>query len=30
VRVPREDDVIVTARGVEWLYPLNLRIATIR
>lgn len=30
VRVPLEDDAIVTARGVEWLYPVNQRIATIR
>jgi Xaa-Pro aminopeptidase len=26
VRVPLEDDAIVTERGVEWLYPVNNRI----
>ncbi len=23
VRIPLEDDAIVTERGVEWFYPLN-------
>ncbi len=26
VRIPLEDDAIVTGRGVEWLYPANQRI----
>ncbi|MCA0374759.1 MAG: M24 family metallopeptidase [Gemmatimonadetes bacterium] len=26
VRIPLEDDAIVTERGVEWLYPVNQRI----
>jgi Xaa-Pro aminopeptidase len=30
VRIPLEDDAIVTARGVEWLYPVNQRIALIK
>jgi Xaa-Pro aminopeptidase len=30
VRIPLEDDAIVTARGVEWLYPVNNRILLIR
>ncbi len=30
VRVPLEDDAIVTERGVEWLYPVNNRILLIR
>ncbi len=30
VRIPLEDDAIVTARGVEWLYPINQRILLIR
>lgn len=30
VRVPLEDDAIVTERGVEWLYPVNTGIRLIR
>lgn len=30
VRIPLEDDAIVTERGVEWLYPINERILRIR
>ncbi len=30
VRIPLEDDAIVTSRGVEWLYPANQRILLIR
>jgi Xaa-Pro aminopeptidase len=30
VRIPLEDDAVVTARGVEWLYPINNRILLIR
>jgi Xaa-Pro aminopeptidase len=30
VRIPLEDDAIVTDRGVEWLYPINERILLIR
>ena len=30
VRIPLEDDVIVTERGVEWLYPANDRILLVR
>ena len=30
VRIPLEDDAIVTARGVEWLYPANQRILLIK
>ena len=30
VRIPLEDDAIVTARGVEWLYPVNQRILLVR
>ena len=29
VRVPLEDDAIVTERGVEWMYPVNNRILLI-
>ncbi len=29
-RIPLEDDAIVTARGVEWLYPVNSRILFIK
>lgn len=29
-RIPLEDDAIVTARGVEWLYPVNERIRVIK
>ena len=30
VRIPLEDDAIVTERGVEWLYPANERILLIK
>ncbi len=30
VRIPLEDDAVVTSRGVEWLYPVNNRILLIR
>lgn len=30
VRIPLEDDAVVTARGVEWLYPVNRRILIIK
>ena len=30
VRIPLEDDAIVTERGVEWLYPVNEKILLIR
>jgi Xaa-Pro aminopeptidase len=30
VRIPLEDDAIVTERGVEWLYPVNERILLIK
>jgi Xaa-Pro aminopeptidase len=30
VRIPLEDDAIITARGVEWLYPVNQRIALVK
>jgi Xaa-Pro aminopeptidase len=30
VRIPLEDDAIVTQRGVEWLYPVNDRILLIK
>jgi Xaa-Pro aminopeptidase len=30
VRIPLEDDAIVTERGVEWLYPVNQRVWVIK
>ena len=30
VRIPLEDDAVLTARGIEWLYPINERILLIR
>jgi Xaa-Pro aminopeptidase len=30
VRIPLEDDAVVTERGVEWLYPSNQRILLIK
>ena len=30
VRIPPEDDAVLTARGIEWLYPVNERILLIR
>jgi hypothetical protein len=30
VRIPLEDDALVTERGIEWLYPANSRILLVR
>lgn len=30
VRIPLEDDALVTERGIEWLYPVNARILLIK
>jgi|TARA_B110000196_G_scaffold267500_1_gene241211 Xaa-Pro aminopeptidase len=30
LRIPLEDDAIVTTRGVEWLYPVNQKVLLIR
>jgi Xaa-Pro aminopeptidase len=30
VRIPLEDDAVVTERGIEWLYPVNNRILLIK
>jgi Xaa-Pro aminopeptidase len=30
IRIPLEDDGVVTERGVEWLYPVNSRVLLIR
>jgi Xaa-Pro aminopeptidase len=30
VRIPLEDDAVITARGVEWLYPINQKILLIK
>lgn len=30
LRIPLEDDAVVTERGVEWLYPINPRIQVIK
>jgi hypothetical protein len=30
LRIPLEDDAVITARGVEWLSPPNQRIGLIR
>ncbi|NIV18905.1 MAG: M24 family metallopeptidase [Woeseiaceae bacterium] len=30
LRIPLEDDAIVTSRGVEWLYPVNQEVLLIR
>ena len=30
LRVPLEDDAIVTSRGVEWIYPINPRLQVIK
>lgn len=30
LRIPLEDDAIVTERGVEWLYPVNQKVLLIR
>lgn len=30
LRIPLEDDAVVTERGVEWVYPVNQRIQLIR
>ncbi len=30
VRIPLEDDAIVTARGIEWVYPVNQHLRLVR
>lgn len=30
IRIPLEDDAVVTERGVEWLYPVNNRVLVIK
>jgi Xaa-Pro aminopeptidase len=30
LRIPLEDDAVVTERGVEWLYPINQRVFLIK
>lgn len=30
LRVPLEDDAVITERGVEWLYPINPRVLVIK
>ena len=30
VRIPQEDDAVLTARGIEWLYPINQKILLIK
>ena len=30
LRIPLEDDAIVTERGVEWVYPINQRVLLIK
>ncbi len=30
LRVPLEDDAVITERGIEWLYPINPRILVIK
>jgi Xaa-Pro aminopeptidase len=30
VRIPLEDDAVITTRGVEWLYPINQKILLIK
>ena len=30
LRVPLEDDAVLTERGIEWLYPVNDRILLVR
>jgi hypothetical protein len=30
LRIPLEDDAIVTERGVEWLYPVKNRVLLVR
>ena len=30
IRIPLEDDAVITERGVEWLYPVNNRILVIK
>lgn len=30
LRVPLEDDAIVTERGIEWLYPINPKVLVIK
>jgi hypothetical protein len=30
LRIPLEDDAMVTERGVEWVYPVNQRVLLIK
>jgi hypothetical protein len=30
LRIPLEDDAVVTVRGVEWVYPVNRRVLLIK
>ena len=30
LRIPLEDDAVVTERGIEWLYPINQRVLVIK
>ena len=30
LRVPLEDDAVITSRGIEWLYPINPRVLLIK
>jgi Xaa-Pro aminopeptidase len=30
IRIPLEDDAVITERGVEWLYPANSRLLIIK
>ena len=30
LRIPLEDDAVLTERGIEWLYPVNQKILVIR
>ncbi|MDZ7649805.1 MAG: hypothetical protein U5K54_23180 [Cytophagales bacterium] len=30
LRIPLEDDAVVTERGIEWLYPINQRVLLIK
>ena len=30
IRIPLEDDAVITTRGAEWLYPVNRRVLLIR
>jgi hypothetical protein len=30
LRIPLEDDAVLTERGIEWLYPVNQKVLLIR